>query len=102
VLWLIETNIASAGKPHLGNGTPSCVLNFRELNALTRERSHLGFQIVAHEIEFVGALLGGVNRGRRKCLYVRIENICFGLPLPVLLFTDHYIFPRDGQKLPLA
>ena len=63
MLWLIEANIASTGKPHLRNGTPSCLLNFRALNALLRERSHLGFQIVAHEIEFVTVLLGGMECG---------------------------------------
>jgi hypothetical protein len=61
VLWLIEANIASTGKPHLRNGTPSCLLNFRALNALLRERSHLGFQIVAHEIEFVDIVSEGWN-----------------------------------------
>src|SRR5207248_9026610 len=61
--WLIEANIASTGKPHLRNGTPSCLLNFRALNALSCKRCHLGFQVVAHEIELVGPLLRGVECG---------------------------------------
>jgi hypothetical protein len=50
---LIKADLASAGKLHLRDGTPSWFLNFRALNALLFEGSHFGFQIVAHEIEFV-------------------------------------------------
>src|SRR3989475_11405590 len=64
MLWLIKADLASAGKPHLRNGTPSCFLNFRALNALLCEGSHFGFQIVAHEIELVGVtLIGRVDCG---------------------------------------
>jgi hypothetical protein len=55
--------MAATRKPHLRNGTPSCLLNFRALNALPRERSYLGFQIVTHETELVGPLLRGVECG---------------------------------------
>src|SRR5580704_14684917 len=57
MLRLIKADFASTRKPHLHNGTPSCFLDSRELNAPLCERSHLGFQGVAHEIEFVGAIL---------------------------------------------
>src|SRR5229473_685380 len=64
MLWLIKADLASTGKPHLRNGTPSWFQNFRALDALLCEGSHFGFQIVAHEIEFVGAtLIGGVDCG---------------------------------------
>jgi len=59
MLRLIKADLASTGKPHLRNGTPSFFLNFRALNVLLREGSHFGFQIVAHEIEFVDAILIG-------------------------------------------
>ena len=65
MLWLIKADLASTGKPNLRDGAPSCFLNFRALNALLRERSHLGLQIVAHEIEFVGTVL----IGRVKCSF---------------------------------
>src|ERR1700674_200113 len=70
MLRLIEADLASTGKPHLRNGTPSCFLNFRALNVLLRERSHFGFQIVAHEIEFVDTILVG----RVKCGFCRRQR----------------------------
>src|ERR1700674_4790555 len=70
MLRLIEADLASTGKPHLRNGTPSCFLNFRALNVLLRERSHFGFQIVAHEIEFVDTIL----IGRVKCGFCRRQG----------------------------
>src|SRR6266849_2221018 len=67
MLRLIKADLASTGKPHLRNGTPSCFLNLRALNALLRQGSHLGFQAVAHEIEFVGTILiGRVECGFRR------------------------------------
>ena len=54
MLRLIEADLASTGKLHLCNGTPSCFLNGGALNVLLCEGGHLGFQVVAHEIEFVG------------------------------------------------
>ncbi len=48
----------------IGNGTPRCFQNFRAHNALAREGSHFGFQIAAHEIEFVDIILiGRMERG---------------------------------------
>src|SRR5215471_17004843 len=67
--WLIKTNAATTGKPHLGNGTPSRLLHFRALNTLLRERSHVGLQIVAHEVEFVGIVLR-----RMKCRFCRRQG----------------------------
>jgi hypothetical protein len=59
MLRLIKADLASTGKPHLSNGTPSCFLSFRALNALLCEGRHFGFQVVAHEIEVLGANLVG-------------------------------------------
>src|SRR5438093_1344473 len=59
MLRLIKADLASAGKPNLRNRTPSWFLNFRALDALLCEGSHFGFQIVAHEIEFVDIILIG-------------------------------------------
>jgi hypothetical protein len=64
MFWLIEAKLASAGKFDLGDGTPSLLLNGRALDASVCEGGHLGFQIVAHEIELVSsALVGGVDCG---------------------------------------
>jgi hypothetical protein len=63
MLWLVQANRATTGKPHLGNRTPSCFLNFRTGHIFLGKGSHLRFQIVANEIEFVGAIL----IGRMKC-----------------------------------
>src|SRR5271168_4514142 len=65
MLRLIEADLASAGKPHLRYGAPSLLLNCGALNALLREGGHLGLQIVAHEIEFLGntIFIGRVERG---------------------------------------
>jgi hypothetical protein len=60
MLRLIKADLASTWKPHLRDGAPSCFLNFRALNALLCEGSHFGFQVVAHEIEVLGALIGWV------------------------------------------
>ena len=62
---LIEADLASAGKLHLCNGTPSCFLNGGALNVLLCEGGHLGFQVVAHEIEFVGTTT--IFAGRVEC-----------------------------------
>ena len=70
MLRLIKADLASTGKPHLRNGTPSWFLNFRALNALPCEGSHFGFQVVAHEIEFVGATL----IGRMDCGFSRRQG----------------------------
>ena len=67
---LIKADLASTGKPHPRNGTPWCFLNFRALNVLLRERSHFGFQILAHEIEFVDTIL----IGRVKCSFCRRQG----------------------------
>jgi len=42
MLWLVQPNRATAGKPHFGNRTPSCFLNFGTLNIFLRKGSHLG------------------------------------------------------------
>src|SRR5438445_3925683 len=67
MLRLIKADLASAGKLHLRNGTPSWFLNFRALDALLCEGSDFGFQVVAHEIEFVDTIL----IGRVECGFCR-------------------------------
>src|SRR6266404_3856293 len=65
MLRLIKPDLASTGKPHLRNRSPSRFLHLRARNALVRERSHLGFQAVANKIKFVETLLGRVERDFR-------------------------------------
>jgi len=57
MLRLIEADLASAGKTHPRDRTPWCLLRFGAPNAFAREGSHLSFQIVAHEEEFVDSIL---------------------------------------------
>jgi hypothetical protein len=67
MLRLIKPDLASTGEPHPRNGTPPLFLNVRALNSLLCEGSHFGFEIVAHEIEFVRAtFIGRVNCGFRR------------------------------------
>jgi hypothetical protein len=64
MLRLVKADLASTGKPHLRNGTPSWFLNLRTLDPLLCQGSHFAFQIVAHEIEFVSAtIIGRVDCG---------------------------------------
>src|SRR5208337_4953057 len=70
MLRLIKADHASAGKPNPRNGTPRRFLNFRALNALLHQGSHFGFQIVAHEIEFVDTIL----IGRVECSFCRRQG----------------------------
>src|SRR5437899_12939043 len=70
MLRLIKADLASAGKPHLRNGTPSWFLNCRALDALLCEGSHFGYQIVGHEIEFVDTIL----IGRVECGFCRRQG----------------------------
>src|ERR1700745_2812425 len=63
MLGLIKANLPTTGKPHLRNGTPSRLLNFGALNTLLRERSHLGLQVFAHEVEFVNIPLRRMECG---------------------------------------
>src|SRR5216683_2439845 len=62
---LIEADLAATGKLHLCHGAPSSFLNCGALNILLREGDYLGFQVVAHEVEFVGdtTFVGGVKCG---------------------------------------
>jgi hypothetical protein len=68
---LIEADLASAGKLHLRNGSPSCFLNRGTLNVLFREGGHFGFQIVAYEIEFVDTT---IFIGRMECGFCRRQG----------------------------
>src|SRR5712692_7637610 len=70
MLRLIKADVASTGKPHLRNGTPWSFLNFRALDVLLHEGSHFGFEVVAHEIEFVGTIL----IGRMECGFCRRQG----------------------------
>jgi hypothetical protein len=53
---LIETDLASAGQLDLCDGTPSLFVNCGARDLLARERGYLGFEIVAHEVKFVGTV----------------------------------------------
>src|SRR6267142_5056001 len=67
MLRLIQVDVATTRKAHLRNGTPSLILNFRALDILLRQGSHFGFQIVAHQIEFMDTvLLARLERGFRR------------------------------------
>jgi hypothetical protein len=70
MLWLIKTDLTSAGKRHLRDGAPALLLNARALNALLCEGSYFGFQIVAHEIQFIGM----TRIGRVECGFRRRES----------------------------
>ena len=57
MLWLVQPNSATTGKPHFGNRAPSRFPDFRTLDALLRKESYLRFQVIANEKEFVSAIL---------------------------------------------
>jgi hypothetical protein len=113
MLGLIKADLASTGKPHLCNRTPSLFLNFRALNALFFEGTHLDLQIVTHEIEFVGTtLIGRVDCGfcRRQgenqpamtCIHESetediAEEGAVGLGI---LTVDNYVSAKDHLLLP--
>src|SRR5262249_24775711 len=64
MLWLVQANHATAGKPDLGDRTPPRLLNFGAFNISLRKASHLCFQVVANEIQFVRAsFIGRVECG---------------------------------------
>src|ERR1700720_3519130 len=56
---LVETDLASTGKAHLRNQAPSRFLDLSALNVLRGKGGHLGFQVFAYEIEFVGTIFFG-------------------------------------------
>src|SRR4051794_2470159 len=67
---LIQAHLASAGKLHLRDRAPSLFLNRRTLDPLLYERSHLCFQIVAHEVKFMCAVIArwmDCGLSRRQC-----------------------------------
>jgi hypothetical protein len=57
MLRLIKADFASARKPDLRDGAPSCFLNFRPRDTLFPERGHFGFQAFTQEVKFVRAIL---------------------------------------------
>src|SRR5579863_5017936 len=64
MLRLIKSDFAASRQSNPCNGTPSLFVNLRADYALFRERCHLGFQVVAQEIEFVRTVfIGGMERG---------------------------------------
>jgi hypothetical protein len=70
---LINDDLASTGRPHLRNETPSGFLNLRALNVLLIEGSHFGFQIVAHEIDFLGAFRFPTLQLQREDIQARMR-----------------------------
>src|SRR5271170_6944237 len=114
MLRLIEADVASTGKTHLRNRTPAFFLNCRALHALTREGRYLSLQIVAHEIEFVGATIA---IGRVECGLCRregedqpavtgidrpkAEDIAEECPVRLGVFAvGNYVSARDHLPLP--
>jgi hypothetical protein len=110
---LIEADLASTGKPPFRNGTPSRFLNRRAHNILLREGSHFGFQIVAHEIDFLGApLIGRVDcgfcwrqgedqsavTGIHRCELENVAEKC-SVRLGVLA-VDNYVSTRNHLPAP--
>jgi len=62
MLWLVETDFASTGKPDLGHRTPPCFFHLGTPDVLFAECRYLALQIVTHQIEFVpNSLLGRMN-----------------------------------------
>jgi hypothetical protein len=113
MLRLIKADLTPTGKRDLGNGAPSWFLNFRASDALLCEKSHFGFQIFAHEIEFVGAtLIGWVDcgfsrwQGEDQPAMTRIhvletEDIAEKCAVRVGVFTvEDYVSARDHLPLP--
>lgn len=113
MLGLIKTDFASTGKPHLRDGTPSLFLNFRTLNALLFEGSHLNLQILTHEVKFVRTtLIGrvdcgfsgrqGENQLAMTCIHrFETEDIAEEDPIGVGILTVHnYVSARDHLPLP--
>jgi len=108
MLRLIQADIAASGKPYLRDGTPSRFLDFRAFDALLCEGSYFGFQIVAHEIEFVGAAsIGRVDcgfcrrQGEDQPTMARIhgfetEHVAEKRAVRLgVLTVDDYVSPRD-------
>src|SRR5260221_10975971 len=62
MLRLVETDLASTGKPDPRHRAPPRLFDLRTVDTRPREFLDLGPEIVTHEIEFAGyVLLGGVN-----------------------------------------
>jgi hypothetical protein len=57
MLGLIQPDLATAGEPYLRDGAPSCLMHFGAYSVLLRQGGHLGPEIVAHEVEFMGATI---------------------------------------------
>jgi len=113
MLGLIQANLSPTRKTPLGNGAPSWFLNFRAFNTLICEGSHFGFQIFAHEIEFVGTLIGRVDRGfprwqsedqpaMTRIQVLEIEDIAEKCAIRLgVLTVDDYVSARDHLHLPM-
>src|ERR1700733_9282094 len=110
---LIKADLASTGKPHLRNGTPSRFLNLRKLHILLREGSHFGFQIVAHEIDFLGAtLIRRVDSGLcwrqskdqppvARVYRCELEDVAEECSICLGIFTvDNYVSARNHLSAP--
>src|SRR5437879_3338536 len=116
---LIEADLAATGKMHLRNGTPSCFLNFGAPNVLLCEGGHFGFQVFAHEVEFVGTTIfvGRVEcgfcgrQGEDQPAVTRIDGlesenvaeegaVCLGVFAveDYVSARNHWIPPRNAQN----
>src|ERR1700687_4430074 len=112
MLRLIEGDSASTGELHLRDGTPRSFPNLRELDVLFREGSHLGFQVVAHQIELVNTILIGRmergfcrRQGENQPASARIhgfesENIAEKCAVRLRLFAENnYVSARNHLPL---
>jgi hypothetical protein len=70
MLWLVETQFASAWKRNPGNRTPAFFVHFRATDALYPKRRYLVPQIVTHEGEFMLPFFFG----RMNCHFSRRQS----------------------------
>src|SRR5689334_181067 len=69
VLRLVQPQFAAAGQSDVSQRSPSFFMHFGTADSLAAETGHGGLQVIAHEVELVGAVLfGRMERrlGRRK------------------------------------
>src|ERR1700722_7565007 len=61
---LIQADVAAARQAHPGNRTPALLVDLRALHVFFGQRRNFSLQVVAEEIQLVGAvLIGGMERG---------------------------------------
>src|ERR1700722_12307401 len=64
MLGLIQADVAAARQAHLGDRTPALLMHFGALHVFFGQPRNFGLQVVAEEIQLVGAvLIGGMEGG---------------------------------------